>query len=429
MRKYIIVAFLLIFAVSLFGSPFLSMAANEVSFTENTTVTLGNGISVTILANSLCDQMVVGTSTLQFILSANSGVSIRSSERRMFSVDIGLTTNCGDPNYSFLNLPSQTTATTVTVTPSASSTCSSASQGGGSGGGTTTTPTTPTKPTTTTGEVTVTASGGGKTTLTSAENTTASVDFPVNAVSSSTDVTIAFETKASVIAAKPLPSGKSVIGSYVFNFTASSGGQAVVNFSEHATLDFTYTDSQITDLNEDTLKIYYWDSTQWLGIDSTVNKTTNTVTATTNHFTYFVVLGESVTPSQMAKPEDYGLKEGDLIRAQGDFDIFIVNQYGYKRLFLNPAIFNMYGHLGGWNKVKTVTKATRDAFVTSQYYRYVDSPKVYKLEVTGEDTGILYWLNMTAENFLAQGGKADAVFTINKQELDWYSKGADKTSL
>lgn len=134
-------------------------------------------------------------------------------------------------------------------------------------------------------------------------------------------------------------------------------------------------------------------------------------------------------PTGMARPGDYGLKEGDLIRAQGDFDIFIINQYGYKRLFLNPAIFNMYGHLGTWKDVKTVTPATRDAFITSSHYRYVNEDKVYHLEVTGEDIGILHWINMTAENFLAQGGKANAIFTINKSELDWYPKGADKTSL
>lgn len=134
-------------------------------------------------------------------------------------------------------------------------------------------------------------------------------------------------------------------------------------------------------------------------------------------------------PIGMAKPEDYGLKEGDLIRAQGDFDIFIINQYGYKRLFLNPAIFNMYGHLGTWKDVKTVTPAVRDAFVTSTHYRYVDEDKVYHQEVTGEDTGILHWINMTASEFLSQGGIPNAIFIINKSELDWYPKGEDKMSL
>jgi len=141
-------------------------------------------------------------------------------------------------------------------------------------------------------------------------------------------------------------------------------------------------------------------------------------------------LPESNPVAMMARPEDYGLKEGDLIRAQGDFDIFIINQYGYKRLFLNPTIFNMYGHLtGGWKAVKTVTPQVRDAFITSAYYRYVDSPKVYSLEVTGEDTGILHWINITGENFLSQGGKPEAIFTINKSELNWYPKGKDRTSL
>jgi len=134
-------------------------------------------------------------------------------------------------------------------------------------------------------------------------------------------------------------------------------------------------------------------------------------------------------PGGMAKPEDYGLKEGDLIRAEGDFDIFIINQYGYKRLFLNPVIFNMYGHLGTWKDVKTVSPATRDAFVTSSLYRYAGSPKVYKLEITGEDTGILHWLNITAAEFFSQGGKGEAIFTINKSELDWHPKGVDVFSL
>jgi len=132
--------------------------------------------------------------------------------------------------------------------------------------------------------------------------------------------------------------------------------------------------------------------------------------------------------TEFARPEDYGLKEGDLIRAEGDFDIFIINQYGYKRLFLNPAIFNMYGHLGGWSAVKTVKPTTRDAFKTSNYYRYSASPKVYEAEVTGGDTGIFHWLNMTGEQFSASA-RPESIFTINKAELDWYPKGTDKTSL
>jgi hypothetical protein len=70
-----------------------------------------------------------------------------------------------------------------------------------------------------------------------------------------------------------------------------------------------------------------------------------------------------------AVPSDYGLKEGWTISAAGssDPDIYIVNEHGYKRLFLNPAIFNFYGHLGGFAAVHTVSSTVRDAFPTSGF--------------------------------------------------------------
>src|SRR3989344_449717 len=70
-------------------------------------------------------------------------------------------------------------------------------------------------------------------------------------------------------------------------------------------------------------------------------------------------------------PADYGLKEGDLISAAGsdDPDVYIINEMGYKRLFLNPVIFGFYAHLGGFANVKNVSPATRDAFITSGLYR------------------------------------------------------------
>lgn len=128
-----------------------------------------------------------------------------------------------------------------------------------------------------------------------------------------------------------------------------------------------------------------------------------------------------------SSPKDFGLQEGNLIRATGDNDIFIVNEYGYKRLFLNPAIFNMYGHLGGWENVKTVSPATRDAFKTSPYFRANGDTKVYKLEATGDDTGTLRWVNMSQSDFLSIAD-VNQIFTINDTELNWYPKGSDIVS-
>ena len=131
-------------------------------------------------------------------------------------------------------------------------------------------------------------------------------------------------------------------------------------------------------------------------------------------------------------PKDYGLKEGNTISAAGssDPDVYIVNDWGFKRLFLNPAIFGFYGHLGGFAKVKNVSAATRDAFKTSGLFRLDGDQKVYGIETTGEDTGMLHWVNTTG----AQAVSDDAdffkkVFVINQKEFDWYSKGTNYTSV
>lgn len=130
-----------------------------------------------------------------------------------------------------------------------------------------------------------------------------------------------------------------------------------------------------------------------------------------------------------ATPSQFGLTEGDVIRASGDPDIYIVNDAGYKRLFVNPAIFNLYGHLG-WAKVKEVAPSTRDAFVTSGLFRVSGDTKVYALEVTSEDVAVLHWLNMTGAAAVSEDPAFPAkVFTINDGEKALYGVGADYTSL
>lgn len=148
------------------------------------------------------------------------------------------------------------------------------------------------------------------------------------------------------------------------------------------------------------------------------------------------------TPTNRPTPASQGfvslsalnLIEGDSISAGGsaDPDIYIANSYGYKRLFLNPVIFNFYGHLGGFAKVKNVALATRDVLVTSGLFRNCETndQRVYGVEVTGEDTGLLHWVNTSG----AQAVQDDydffkKVFCINTNEFNWYPKGSDYTSV
>lgn len=129
-----------------------------------------------------------------------------------------------------------------------------------------------------------------------------------------------------------------------------------------------------------------------------------------------------------------GLSDGNTISAVGsdDPDIYIVNDWGYKRLFLNPIIFNFYGHLGGFSKVKSITQSTRNILVTSGLFRNCETndPKVYGVETTGEDSGILHWVNTSG----AQAVQDDPdffkkVFCINTNEFNWYTMGSDYTSV
>lgn len=140
------------------------------------------------------------------------------------------------------------------------------------------------------------------------------------------------------------------------------------------------------------------------------------------------------SPSVPSAPSTYGLKEGDMISAVGtsDPDIYIVNEFGYKRLFLNPTIFNFYGHLGGWKNVKSASSSTRDAFITSGLFKNCETNdgKIYGIEIIGEDTGVLHHINISG----AQATSADPnffkkVFCINNREFNWYSKSTPYTSL
>jgi hypothetical protein len=138
-------------------------------------------------------------------------------------------------------------------------------------------------------------------------------------------------------------------------------------------------------------------------------------------------------------PADYGLTEGDVVSAAGsdDPDVYIVNEMGYKRLFLNPVIFGFYGHLGGFAAVKNVSPATRDAFGTSGLFRNceTDDQKVYGVETTGEDTGMFHWVNTSGAQAVADDPNFfSKVFCINNNEFNWYTNnnttfGAEYTSV
>ena len=167
---------------------------------------------------------------------------------------------------------------------------------------------------------------------------------------------------------------------------------------------------------------------------TTVTATPTSTPTTTPSPTMIVTPGSTLapavtivpaSPTSRVSPSDYNLKEGDVISADGDPDVYIVNQYGFKRLFVNPKIFNLYGHLS-WGKIKKVSPKVRDVFVTSGLFRNCESgdKKVYGLDVVKEDAANLRWINTTGEQAVADSPNFfNKVFCMNSAEEALYGKG------
>jgi len=183
-------------------------------------------------------------------------------------------------------------------------------------------------------------------------------------------------------------------------------------------------------------------------LTTTVNAITNTLTATTNHFTYFAVMGlatgetaegEITEGETAAASKEPVIFDGDLVRnpnaaGMAQFDIYIVKMVGgkkFRRLILSPHVFESYAHFdkngngSPWDDVKDISQSAMSEYTTSSLVRAVGDAKVYQLSAEeGSDTGIKQWLNMTAEQFLA-GHDADSIYEINATDRNAYTLGTD----
>jgi hypothetical protein len=111
--------------------------------------------------------------------------------------------------------------------------------------------------------------------------------------------------------------------------------------------------------------------------------------------------------------------DGSLIRARGDFKVYIVKGR-YKRWIQSPEIFNMYPHFS-WQGIIEVSPQERDSYQDAWLIRADGDSRVY--EINGD--GTKHWLNMTAQYFSTSGRSWDMVYIINKAERDLYRTGAD----
>ena len=440
MRTHILVIAVL---VSVVVAPFTAFAVNDVVIQNSVNVTIESPGTTLVIEPVTVDQIVVNTTNVVITMSANgSAVTITSADKYTFTVS-GISnpgTSCG-ASISTLTLPAQTTAVAVTVTPSticASSVPAAVSLNLAQ------VPPAPEVPSSTTGNVTATASQGGNTTLTTDEGTTAGVDVPAAALTSDTTFVVSSVAKTSSDVATQVsvvPSGQQIVGNNVYNYTATVAGAILTSFGADITLTFTYTDAQVAGLSLPSLKVHYYDETSgaWVALTTTVDTTTKKITAAINHFTYFAIFGSAEAEVALVDETGAAIVDGDLITTAISFDIYIVKLIGgkkFKRLILNPDIFNSYGHLK-WGNVKTVSQQVQDAYTLSELVIEVSpdgsvaDPKVYKVSSDpNSDVGQKQWLNMTAAEFIAMGYDWDAIYSINHIEAgpDFYSESTPITA-
>lgn len=121
------------------------------------------------------------------------------------------------------------------------------------------------------------------------------IDFPEDALSSGDQIEMnMYSTSESVVVSnQPLPSGKLAADTfYNFSFTKVSDSSEITLFDSAITLTFYYTDTDISGIDEATLVAHRWDGTSWVAIsNSTINTANNTVTITTQLFSFFALLG------------------------------------------------------------------------------------------------------------------------------------------
>jgi len=297
MRKYFsaTIVFLLSLALLL---PFQALAVNDVTFTENTNIYLTTSkLTLVVMAISTVNSITVNPTNISVDLAANnSTITVRSADLFSFSTNpttATTTTECA-ATYSSITVTSTGTALTIEITPGVF-TCSAGDPNPPGGGGPPPEEPPVEPPVTPSASGTV-GSGGGSVTTSGGE---AEITIPENVVSDDTTVTI---TPSTDTTATPPPTGSFMVGSQIYNFTATSaGGDPITTFDQPVTLTFTYTDAQIAEIGESSLQVYYWDSSSsaWVSVGGTVDPVTNTVTVDVDHFTYFTLLGEA--PSAAVK--------------------------------------------------------------------------------------------------------------------------------
>lgn len=119
------------------------------------------------------------------------------------------------------------------------------------------------------------------------------------------------------------------------------------------------------------------------------------------------------------------IADGSLIRATGDTKVYVISGQ-WRRHIASAQIFKFYPQFG-FDKVIEVAPEVLQQYEESNFIRLGGGlprlgggSRVYSIDAAGRR----HWLKMTAANFFAMGGRAEAIFPVNSLELNFYKIGS-----
>jgi len=378
----------------------LAQAANVVTIDADTNISLTSPAMTLVLeSGSTYSSMSVTASSISFTISAGGSITLTSNDRYTLggSHDNNGTKNsvCGSSSsYVTYSVATGGDDSTITFTPgttlcdggSTSTSGGSSSTGGSSGSAVTNA-----KPSTGTQAVNKTVSGtnGGSVSTTDEK---AGISLPANIASGNVSMEI---TPVSSSGYGSPVANYTAVASQVYNFSVTSGGSALTTFASPVTLTFKYLDDDVKNIDEGSLKVYYWDATknQWTLVGGTVDKAKNMINVEVSHFSIYGLFGNSTAAAG-------SVSGGDLIKMACAKNAKITDPCksvyyldSNSKRYVFPTEKTYYSWYKDFSGVKTITAAEMYTYdiggnVTMRpgtwMIKLTTDPKVYAVEPGGK---------------------------------------------
>ena len=112
--------------------------------------------------------------------------------------------------------------------------------------------------------------------------------------------------KISALSTTSTPTGSSLIGSYIYDLKALTDISTFLSsFNNAITVSFTYGSSDISGIEEDSLRIYRWDGSNWNQLTScSKNTSTKTISCKTTAFSIFGLFGHTSSTTPLDSSND-----------------------------------------------------------------------------------------------------------------------------